>query len=884
MSNETPKTIYLKDYIPPPFLVDELKLQFELGETSTVVTSLLKMRRDSDTAFDVPLVLDGQELQLAWVKVNGETLIADEYDTNEDTLTLFHVPDVFELEIQTHIKPQENTSLEGLYKSSGNFCTQCEAEGFRKITYYYDRPDVMTLFTTTIIADKKKYPVMLSNGNLVEKVDLDDGRHKATWHDPFKKPCYLFALVAGQLECIEDSFTTMSGREVALQIFVEKHNVDKCEHAMISLKKSMTWDEEVYGREYDLDIYMIVAVDDFNMGAMENKGLNVFNSKYVLARPDTATDVDFNGIESVIAHEYFHNWSGNRVTCRDWFQLSLKEGFTVFRDQSFSADMFSHAVKRIEDVNRLRSYQFAEDGGPMSHPVRPASYVEINNFYTLTVYEKGAEVVRMIHRLMGEAGFRKGTDLYFERHDGQAVTTDDFVKAMEDANGADLTQFKNWYSQSGTPVLDCESSYDEAAQTYTLTIRQHCPPTPGQTDKAPYHIPVEVGLLSPSGAEYLLQLEAESEAGSGTRVLECKQSVETFRFVNVTERPVPSLLRHFTAPVKFNYDYSADELAFLMANDSDQFNRWNAGQQLALMLLHELIDQHQASGGLSDHNLPELYAPYSKAFQEILSSDSLELNFKAMALTLPSENYIAGNMAVVDPEAIHEARWFLRTMLAKEHCTLLEQNYAQHSSDSKYVVDADNVGRRAVRNVCLAYLSTQASSDAINLCYEQYSQGQNMTDVMAAMRCLVDIECDEREQALNEFYDKWKGDMLVVDKWLGLQAMSRVPNTLANIKALMNHEAFNIKNPNKVRALISSFVIGNAYRFHTAEGYAFLADQVIMLDKLNPQVAARLVSPLIQWRRYDEQRQALMKTELQRIIKAPKLSKDVYEVVSKGLA
>lgn len=884
MSNEAPKTIYLKDYTPPPFIIDELNLQFELGEASTVVTSLLKMRRDEDTAEDVPLVLDGQELQLAWVKVNGETLIADEFETDEDTLTLYHVPDIFELEIQTVIKPQENTSLEGLYKSSGNFCTQCEAEGFRKITYYFDRPDVMTLFTTTIIADKEKYPVLLSNGNLVEKVELDDGRHKAVWQDPFKKPCYLFALVAGQLECIEDTFTTMSGREVALQIFVEKHNIDKCDHAMVSLKKSMTWDEEVYGREYDLDIYMIVAVDDFNMGAMENKGLNVFNSKYVLARPDTATDIDFNGIESVIAHEYFHNWSGNRVTCRDWFQLSLKEGFTVFRDQSFSADMFSHAVKRIEDVNRLRSYQFAEDGGPMSHPVRPESYVEINNFYTLTVYEKGAEVVRMIHNLMGADGFRKGTDLYFERHDGQAVTTDDFVKAMEDANSVDLTLFKNWYSQSGTPVLDCESSYDEAEKKYTLTIRQHCPPTPGQEEKAPFHIPVEIGLLSPTGEGYPLQLEEEGAAGSDSRVFECKEQVETFCFVNVPERPVPSLLRHFTAPVKFNYDYTAGELAFLMANDSDQFNRWDAGQQLALMLLHELIDQYQSSGGLSDHNLPELYVPYSEAFKKILSDDSLELNFKAMALTLPSENYIAGNMAVVDPVAIHEARWFLRTMLANEHQTLLEDSYQKHSSSEEYKVDAQSVGRRAVRNVCLAYLATQESAEAIQRCYDQYSQGQNMTDVMAAMRCLVDIECDEREKALSEFYGKWKGDMLVVDKWLGLQAMSRVANTLENIKTLMQHEAFNIRNPNKVRALISSFVIGNAYRFHSADSYAFLADQVIALDKLNPQVAARLVSPLIQWRRYDEERQELMKAELKRILNTPKLSKDVYEVVSKGLA
>jgi len=884
MNNKAPKTIYLKDYTPPPFTVDELHLRFELGEEWTVVTSRLTLRRNSNVAGDHSLTLDGHDFQLAWVKVNGETLICDEYDTDAESLTIFHVPNEFELEIQTYLKPQENTSLEGLYQSSGNFCTQCEAEGFRKITYYYDRPDVMALFTTTIVADKEKYPVMLSNGNLVEKTDLDDGRHSATWHDPFKKPCYLFALVAGRLACIEDSFTTLSGREVALQIYVEKHNIDKCDHAMRSLKKAMKWDEEVYGREYDLDIYMIVAVDDFNMGAMENKGLNIFNSKYVLARPDTATDVDFNGIESVIAHEYFHNWSGNRVTCRDWFQLSLKEGFTVFRDQEFSADVFSRAVTRIGDVNRLRSYQFAEDGGPMSHPVRPDSYVEINNFYTLTVYEKGAEVVRMIHTLLGKAGFRKGTDLYFERHDGQAVTTDDFVRAMEDANGIDLTQFKRWYSQAGTPVLDCESSYDEAAQTFTLTVRQHCPPTPGQKDKKPFHIPLELGLLSPDGDEFLLQLAGEGEAGGHSRVLECKQPVEAFCFVNIAQRPVPSLLRHFSAPVKLNYDDSAEALAFLMAHDSDLFNRWNAGQKLALLLLHELIDQHQASGALSEHNLPELYAPYSTSFQQILGDNELELNFKAMALALPSENYIAGSMSVVDPVSIHESCWFLRSMLARDHQDLFRDVYEQHETTGEYRIDATSVGQRSVRNACLGYLTTLGSAEAIERCFNQYLTGLNMNDVMAAMRCLVDVACSEREQALGSFYEKWQGDALVVDKWLGLQAMSRLPNTLDNIKALMNHEAFNIKNPNKVRALISSFVVGNAYRFHTPQGYAFLADQVIALDKLNPQIAARLVAPLIQWRRYDEQRQALMTAELNRILAAPELSNDVYEIASKGLA
>ena len=574
MSSTALKTIYLKEYTPPPFVIDRVKLHFELGEEQTVVTTAMTMRRDGGG--DGTLRLDGRHLQLSLVKLDGRVLTAEQYEVDEESLTIPVVPDSFVLEIQTLIKPQENTSLDGLYKSSGNFCTQCEAQGFRKITYYLDRPDVMTLFTTTIVADKAKYPVLLSNGNLVTQSELGDGRHSATWQDPFKKPCYLFALVAGQLEFIEDSFITMSGRQVALRIYVERHNLDKCDHAMQSLKRAMRWDEQVYGREYDLDIYMIVAVDDFNMGAMENKGLNVFNSKYVLARPDTATDADFIGIESVIAHEYFHNWSGNRVTCRDWFQLSLKEGFTVFRDQEFTSDLFSRAVKRIDDVNRLRSYQFAEDGGPMSHPVRPESYVEINNFYTLTVYEKGAEVVRMISHLVGAAGFRKGSDLYFERHDGQAVTTEDFVQAMEDANGIDLTQFKRWYGQSGTPHLDCSSEYDAAAQRLTLTIRQSCPPTPGQATKLPFHIPVEIGLLAPDGADYPLQLAGEAAAMGTSRVLECKDEVQSFQFINVAHPPVPSLLRQFSAPVKLNYPYSSEELAFLMAHDSDPFNRWNA--------------------------------------------------------------------------------------------------------------------------------------------------------------------------------------------------------------------------------------------------------------------------------------------------------------------
>jgi len=871
MSNKQPATIYLKDYQPVPFQVDSIDLHFNLAEEQTVVTSILKMQRKAGGA----LRLDGQELELASIKLDGVALPADRYVVDAESLTITELPDAFELQIKTIAKPQLNTSLEGLYKSSGNFCTQCEAEGFRKITYYYDRSDVMTLFTTTIEADKDKYPVLLSNGNPVDSGELENGRHWLKWHDPFKKPCYLFALVAGQLECVADTFTTQSGREVKLEIYVESHNIDKCGHAMASLQRSMKWDEEVFGREYDLDIYMIVAVDDFNMGAMENKGLNVFNSKYVLARPDTATDMDFINIESVIGHEYFHNWSGNRVTCRDWFQLSLKEGFTVFRDQQFTADMFSATVKRIDDVNRLRSYQFVEDAGPMAHPVRPESYVEINNFYTLTVYEKGAEVVRMIYNLLGKEIFRKGSDLYFDRHDGQAVTTDDFVKAMEDASDIDLNQFKRWYSQAGTPALECESSYDANAETFTLTIKQSCPPSPGQETKLPYHIPFGIGLLGPDGQDLPIE----------NTTLELKQAEESFVFNGIKQRPVPSLLRHFSAPVKLNYDYSIAELAFLMANDSDEFNRWDAGQRLGLRLILLLVEQQQAGEGFDINELAGSYRPFSDAFNSLLQAQGGDMNFRAAALMLPSENYIGESMAVIDPVAIHEARTVLRKALAQEHEALLWQVYEANVELANYSVDAVAVGKRSLKNICLAYLATLETEKAINAS-ERQLQANNMTDVMAGMRNLIDIDCEARQQAINSFYAKWKDDALVVDKWLSLQAMSSLPGSLEHVKALMQHEAFNIKNPNKVRSLISAFVSANAYRFHqaTGEGYAFLADQVITLNGLNPQVAARMAAPLIQWRRYDESRQQLMQAQLQRILDEPELSKDVFEVVSKGLA
>jgi len=882
--SKQPQTIYLKDYKPVPFEVESLDLYFNLDEEETIVAALMKLRATSD---ERSLRLDGsKDLQLVSLQIDGEEVpkALYEIDVENESLTINDVPDSFELEVVTRIQPQLNTSLNGLYKSSGNFCTQCEAEGFRNITYYLDRPDVMTLFTTTIEGDKETYPVMLSNGNMVDSGELEDGRHYVKWEDPFKKPCYLFALVAGKLERIEDSFTTVSGRDVKLQIFVEKHNIDKCDHAMASLKRSMKWDEEVFGREYDLDIYMIVAVDDFNMGAMENKGLNVFNSKYVLARPDTATDTDFINIEAVIGHEYFHNWSGNRVTCRDWFQLSLKEGFTVFRDQEFTSDMFSRTVKRIDDVNRLRSYQFVEDAGPMAHPVRPASYVEINNFYTLTVYEKGAEVVRMIHTLLGQELFRKGCDLYFERHDGQAVTTDDFVAAMETVSGMDLTQFKRWYDQAGTPALDCESSYDAASRTYTLTVKQSCPPSPGQETKEPYHIPFAMGLLGVDGEPLTLVVNGENLGTDA--MLHLKSVEETFVFENVEAEPVPSLLRQFSAPVKLNYNYSTDQLAFLMANDSDGFNRWEAGQRLALQIILDLIEQHKLGNPFDIEPVGDLYSPYAKAFAKLLQEQSDDLNFQAAALQLPSANYIGEALSVIDPVAITEARNFLKQTLAAEYRDELQTVYDANADEGEFSVDAVAVGRRAMKNLCLSYLASLADDDAVDLIIDQIENAITMTDVMAGMSGLIHIDCPERELAINAFYEKWQGDALVVDKWLTLQAMSHLPDTLAQVKGLMSHPAFNIKNPNKARALISGFVSGNPYRFHdeSGAGYEFLADRIIELDKMNPQIAARMVAPLIQWRRYDEVRQAKMKAQLQRILDLPGLSKDSYEVVSKGLA
>ena len=885
MRTEQPKMIYLKDYQAPEYLIDETHLTFELFEDHTLVHAQLVMRRNPERGAGLPpLALDGQQLELLSVKLNDLELTAQDYQLTDSHLTLHPQTEQFVLDTSVKIHPESNTALEGLYKSGGMFCTQCEAEGFRKITYYLDRPDVMSTFTTTVIGDKNRYPILLSNGNPVGSGPQDDGRHWATWEDPFKKPAYLFALVAGDLWCVEDTFTTMSQREVALRIYVEPENIDKCQHAMNSLKKSMRWDEETYGREYDLDIFMIVAVNDFNMGAMENKGLNIFNSSAVLARAETATDAAHQRVEAIVAHEYFHNWSGNRVTCRDWFQLSLKEGFTVFRDAGFSADMNSATVKRIQDVAYLRTHQFAEDAGPMAHAVRPDSFIEISNFYTLTVYEKGSEVVGMLYTLLGAEGFRKGSDVYFDRHDGQAVTCDDFIKAMEDANGVDLTQFKRWYSQAGTPRLSVSEQYDGASQTYSLTFSQSCPATPGQTEKLPFVIPVALGLLDARGKELPLQLADESSPAATSRVLSVTESQQTFTFTGLTEQPLPSLLRGFSAPVKLHFAYSRDQLMFLMQHDSDGFNRWEAGQQLAVQVLQDLIGQHQRGEALvMDQRLVQ-------ALRSVLGNEQLDQAMVAEMLSLPGEAYLTEISDVADVEAIHAAREFARKQLADSLYDALWARYQANREVSKttpYVPQASHFARRALQNIALSYLMLTGKPEVLAAALEQFEHSDNMTERLTALAVLVNSPFEaEKAQALASFAEHFKDNPLVMDQWFSVQAGSTLPGGLQRVRELMEHPAFNIKNPNKVRALIGAFAGQNLINFHAADGsgYRFLADRVIQLNGFNPQIASRQLAPLTRWRKYDSARQALMKAELERIRNSGELSSDVFEVVSKSLA
>ncbi|WP_068826765.1 aminopeptidase N [Pseudomonas sp. BMS12] len=885
MRTEQPKMIYLKDYQVPDYLIDETHLTFELFEDHTLVHAQLVMRRNPEAGAGLPpLVLDGQQLELISVALDDRELAASDYQLSDSHLTLQPTQPSFVIDSSVRIHPESNTALEGLYKSSGMFCTQCEAEGFRKITYYLDRPDVMSKFTTTLSAEQHSYPVLLSNGNPIASGSEEGGRHWATWEDPFKKPAYLFALVAGDLWCVEDRFTTMSEREVTLRIYVEPENIDKVQHAMDSLKKSMKWDEEVYGREYDLDIFMIVAVNDFNMGAMENKGLNIFNSSCVLAKAETATDAAHQRVEAVVAHEYFHNWSGNRVTCRDWFQLSLKEGFTVFRDAEFSADMNSRTVKRIEDVAYLRTHQFAEDAGPMAHPVRPDAFMEISNFYTLTVYEKGSEVLRMIHTLLGAETFRKGSDLYFERHDGQAVTCDDFVKAMEDASGQDLTQFKRWYTQAGTPRLAVAERYDAAAKTYTLTFSQTCPATPGQSEKLPFVIPVELGLLDAQGNDLPLRLQGEGAAMGTSRVLSVTEAEQCFTFVDVAAQPLPSLLRGFSAPVKLSFPYGRDQLMFLMQHDSDGFNRWEAGQQLSVQVLQELIGQQQRGEPLVlDQRLVT-------ALRSVLEDDSLDQAMVAEMLSLPGEGYLTEISEVADVDAIHIAREFARAELAKALCEPLWARYQSNREQSRanaYVAESTHFARRSLQNIALSYLMLTGKPEVLAATLEQYEACDNMTERLTALAVLVNSPFEtERADALKAFAEHFKDNALVMDQWFSVQAASTLPGGLARVQALMQHPAFTLKNPNKVRALIGAFAGQNLVNFHALDGsgYRFLADQVITLNALNPQIASRLLAPLTRWRKYGEQRQALMRGELERILASGELSSDVYEVVSKSLA
>lgn len=879
MRTSQPQTIFLKDYRVPAFLVDHVDLRFELFEDGARVHCTLAMRRNPDSdSSDKSLELDGDSLTtLESVSLDGKPLEGSAYEDRDDKLTLHEVPDQFNLGIVTWIEPQNNTRLEGLYKSSGMFCTQCEAEGFRCITYFPDRPDVMARFRTRVEADKTRYPILLSNGNDVEKGDLADGRHFVTWEDPFPKPCYLFALVAGDLLEKRDTFKTMSGRDIDLRMYVEPRNAEKCDHAMDSLKRAMRWDEEVYGREYDLDIFMIVAVDDFNMGAMENKGLNIFNSSCVLASQETATDMAFQRIESIVAHEYFHNWSGNRVTCRDWFQLSLKEGFTVFRDSCFSADVGSPTVKRIEDATMLRTAQFAEDAGPMAHPVRPESYMEITNFYTLTIYEKGSEVVGMIHTLLGPDLFRKGSDLYFERHDGQAVTTDDFVRAMEDASGRDLSQFRLWYEQSGTPELTVRDEFDDAAGIYRLTIKQSIPDTPGQTDKKPQHIPFAIGLLGAEGESLPLKLAADDADAPTDRVLELTDASHTFEFHGLSERPVPSLLRGFSAPVRVFYPWTREQLTFLMSHDSDGFNRWDAGQRLAVDVINSLV---ASTDGNVDAGLVE-------AYRSLLADSSLDQALVAKMLQLPSEAYLIELADQPNVPAIHRARERVLAHLARSLRDELLACYHRNTLSGHYEVTPEAVARRSLRNTALAWLLHIDDEEGRALATSQFNEADNMTDRMGALRALVNSGYEkEQEQALADFYQQWKDDPQVVEQWFAVQSGSTRTGGLRKVHELMEHPAFDWKNPNKIRSVIGVFAGQNLPAFHAEDGagYQFLAEQVRKLDDSNPQIAARLVSPLTRWRKFAPVHGEQMKSALETVRDKSGLSRDVYEVVHKSLA
>ena len=886
-------TIYLRDYTPPAYLVNTIELDIDIRDAFSRVSARCVMMRNP-AGPGGPLVLNKEDLVLEAIRVNGRALSPSEYILTDDKLTIESVPETFVLETSVTIKPELNTQLSGLYRSKDGYFTQCEAEGFRRITPYPDRPDVMARFTCTLHADKARYPVLLSNGNPVAQGEEADGRHWAQWADPYAKPAYLFACVAAQLDVLEDSYTTRSGRRVRCAVYVEPGKLEQCGHAMAALKKSMQWDEEVFGLEMDLDHFMIVAVGDFNMGAMENKGLNIFNTKYVLACPETATDGDFQSIDRVVAHEYFHNWTGNRVTCRDWFQLSLKEGLTVFRDQNFGMDVHSAGVTRIQDVRTLRAGQFPEDAGPMAHPIRPASYAEINNFYTATVYSKGAEVIRMIHTLIGPEAFRRGMDLYFERHDGQAVTCEDFVAAMQDASGLELAQFQRWYNQAGTPRLSVRGQYEPGHRRYTLTVEQQYPSTAYEErlqaewqpqPRGPYHFPMVIGLLDAAGREIPLRLAGETRAQGTQRTLQLREDRQVFIFEDIAGDPVPSLLRGFSAPVVLDYAYSEADLTHLMAFDTDPFNRWEAGQRLAMGILLRGVEALRRNPRGEETWIP---ATYAEAIRHLLASafqPDGDPALVAEALVLPLEMVLAEQMEVTDPDAIHAARLSLRRHVARQLREPLLQAYHSLKVTGPYSPEGSQAGARALRNACLAYLAELGDIPSRALVLAHYEHATNMTDTMAALAAVANLDIPARRRALDDFYAKWQGEVLVVNKWLQVQATSHLAGTLETVRGLMAHEAFNIRNPNKVYALLRAFCAGNPKHFHAADGsgYRFAAEVILQLDPMNPQVASIIARSFDRWRKFDAVRQTHAREQLLRIQVQGGLSGDVAEVVGKSL-
>jgi aminopeptidase N len=871
------KAIFRKDYTPFPWEIERVEFHFSIEDSFTRVKTRMRLRNRNPVSGSQDLCLDGKDLELRTIRIDGRALEPSDYEISGETMRVYAVPDQCLLETEVHIHPAKNTALEGLYQSGNFLLTQCEAEGFRKITWFPDRPDVMSRFSVTIEADASTYPVLLSNGNAADSGRSDNGRHWIRWEDPFPKPSYLFALVAGDLAHVEDNFLTRGGRDVTLRVYVEAENIDRCEHAMESLINAMKWDEERFGLEYDLDIYNIVATNDFNMGAMENKSLNIFNSKYVLARPDTATDADYQGIEGVIGHEYFHNWTGNRVTCQDWFQLTLKEGLTVFRDEEFSADMQSRAVKRIQDVRDLRDRQFPEDAGPMAHPIRPDCYIEINNFYTSTVYQKGATIIRMYHTLLGEEGFQKGMRLYFERHDGQAVSCDDFLAAMSDANDFDLSKFSLWYSQSGTPEITVETSYDEDSGDYHLKLSQHTPPSHDQAEKAPLVIPFSMGLVNQNGSELALQLKGEPQAGASTRVLLLEQESQTFTFVNVEKGVVPSLLRDFSAPVKVHYPWTIQQLSHLITHDPDTFTRWEAAQQLAQMCILEQV-KNRAQG-----REMQLEPGLQSAFSGLLDDRDADPALLAETMILPGEDYLAEQMDIVDVDGIHAAREYIRTSLATALSSQFRERYDQLNTQQVYSKSPQAMAERSLKNLCLSYLTKTPEGEL--LAHEQFFNSDNMTDTLAGLRGLILEGSSFAAEALTAFENQWKNDALVMDKWFAMQAINPAHDTVEHVISLMNHSAFSIKNPNKVRSLIGVFSMLNPTGFHTPDGsgYRFHADQIIALDAINPQVAARMASAFNRWTRYDPARMSLMKTELERIAAVQSLSPDSSEIINSAL-